>query len=42
MSGADCPACDGSWPARAQRIADLGATVAYLHEDQAFPGWSVL
>ena len=42
MNGADCPACDGSWPAGAQRIADLGATVAYLHEDQAFPGWSVL
>ena len=26
MSGAGCSACDGRWPAGAQRIADPGAT----------------
>lgn len=42
MSGSGCPACDGRWPSAAQRIADCGSTVAYLHDDQFFPGWTVL
>jgi diadenosine tetraphosphate (Ap4A) HIT family hydrolase len=37
-----CPACAGHWPAPAQWIADCGTTVAYLHDDQFFPGWTFL
>jgi len=37
-----CPACTGQWPPAGQRIADCGATVAYLHDDQFFAGWTVL
>ena len=37
-----CVACEGSWPASDHRIADLGRTTAYLHDDQFFPGWTVL
>jgi diadenosine tetraphosphate (Ap4A) HIT family hydrolase len=42
MTAAACPACSGRWPAPAQRIADCGSTVAYLHDDQYFPGWTFL
>ncbi|HXH81481.1 MAG TPA: HIT family protein [Candidatus Tectomicrobia bacterium] len=42
MSGAGCPACDGSWPAPTHRIVELPTTVAYLNEDQFFPGWTFL
>ncbi len=38
----DCPACLGRWPSAEQRLADLGVSVAYLNEDQFFPGWTVL
>ena len=38
---ADYPACDDGWPAGAQPIHDLDATIAYLQEDQALPGRSV-
>lgn len=37
-----CPACAGAWPAAALRIADCGTSVAYLNEDQFFPGWTFL
>lgn len=37
-----CPACTGEWPPRGQRIVELGASVAYLADDQFFPGWCVL
>jgi diadenosine tetraphosphate (Ap4A) HIT family hydrolase len=37
-----CPACAGRWPDPEDRIADCGSTVAYLHDDQFFPGWTVL
>jgi diadenosine tetraphosphate (Ap4A) HIT family hydrolase len=37
-----CPACQGAWPAADHRVADLGLTVASLHADQFFPGWTVL
>ncbi len=42
MSAADCAACAGRWPAPAHWIADRAATRAYLHEDQFFPGWTVV
>jgi diadenosine tetraphosphate (Ap4A) HIT family hydrolase len=35
-----CPACTGQWPSSAQRIADCGSSVAYLHDDQFFAGWT--
>jgi len=37
-----CKACQGIWPRRDHFVADLGMTAAYLHEDQFFPGWTVL
>ena len=37
-----CPACAGTWPRPDFRIADLDASIAYLHEDQFFPGWTLL
>jgi len=42
VSAVACPACAGLWPAPEQRIGDCGSTVAYLHDDQFFPGWTVL
>ena len=42
MNAPDCPACLGQWPADTQWIADCGSTVAYLHDDQFFPGWTLL
>ncbi len=39
---ADCPACSGRWPRADHRVADLGNSIAYLNEDQFFPGWTVL
>jgi diadenosine tetraphosphate (Ap4A) HIT family hydrolase len=38
----DCRACRGEWPDAAALIADCGPAVAYLNEDQFFPGWTVL
>jgi len=38
----DCPACSGRWPRADHRVAELGVSVAYLNEDQFFPGWTVL
>ncbi|MBA2252203.1 MAG: HIT family protein, partial [Nitrospirales bacterium] len=37
-----CTACSGQWPPADHRIADCGTSVAYLFEDQFFPGWTVL
>lgn len=37
-----CNACQGTWPRADHCIADLGLTTAYLHDDQFFPGWTVL
>ncbi len=42
MTSPDCKACRGEWPRKDHRIADCGLTVAYLHDDQFFPGWTVL
>jgi diadenosine tetraphosphate (Ap4A) HIT family hydrolase len=42
VSADACPACTGEWPSSAQRIAELSTSVAYLSDDQFFPGWSVL
>ncbi len=37
-----CKVCAGAWPGKDHKIAELGLTVSYLHEDQFFPGWTVL
>lgn len=37
-----CPACSGQWPPVDHRITDCGTSIAYLFEDQFFPGWTVL
>ena len=37
-----CVACQGTWPRQDHFIADLGLSKAYLHDDQFFPGWTVL
>lgn len=37
-----CLACLGAWPVPHLLIVDCGMTVAYLHEDQFFEGWTVL
>ena len=42
MSDTDCKACLGTWPRRDHFIADLGLSKAYLHDDQFFPGWTVI
>ncbi|MGH7324483.1 MAG: HIT family protein [Candidatus Rokuibacteriota bacterium] len=42
MTADDCPACAGRWPRADHRIAELGHSLAYLHEDQFFPGWTLL
>ena len=42
MSDPSCNACSGTWTSSDHFIADLGLSMAYLHEDQFFPGWTVL
>ena len=42
MSSQSCKACVDTWPDRSHFIADCGLTRAYLHDDQFFPGWTVL
>lgn len=42
MTDAICKACQGTWPRGDHFIADLGLSQAYLHEDQFFPGWTVV
>lgn len=42
MTTAACRFCGGEAPAADHRIGELGACVAYLHDDQFFPGWVVL
>lgn len=42
MTVGDCPACLGRWPSPDQRLAELDRSVAYLNDDQFFPGWTVL
>jgi diadenosine tetraphosphate (Ap4A) HIT family hydrolase len=38
----DCPACSKRWPRADHRVAELEVAIAYLNEDQFFPGWTVL
>lgn len=42
VSESTCRACTGTWPRSDHFLADLGLSKAYLHEDQFFPGWTVL
>jgi len=42
MKDPACKACSGIWPRADHFIADLGLSNAYLHDDQFFPGWTVV
>jgi diadenosine tetraphosphate (Ap4A) HIT family hydrolase len=42
MNEPNCKACQGTWPQPDHFIADLGLSQAYLHDDQFFPGWTVV
>jgi diadenosine tetraphosphate (Ap4A) HIT family hydrolase len=42
MTESACHACKGTWPRSDHFIADLGLSKAYLHDDQFFPGWTVV
>ena len=42
MTDPTCKACSGTWPGNDLFIADLGLSMAYLHDDQFFPGWTVV
>ena len=42
MKDSTCKACQGSWPREGHFVADLGLSKAYLHDDQFFPGWTVV
>jgi len=39
---AECAACCGRWPDVDNQIITLTESKVYLHEDQFFPGWTVL
>ncbi len=42
VTDSTCKACSGRWPRADHFIADLGLSMAYLHDDQFFPGWTVV
>jgi diadenosine tetraphosphate (Ap4A) HIT family hydrolase len=42
VSDGDCRACRPDWPPAESFIADCGPARAYLHDDQFFPGWTLL
>lgn len=42
MNTEGCSACTQQWPPSAQRILDCGSSIAYLHDDQFFAGWTFL
>ena len=42
MTDPSCKACSGIWPRTDHFIAVLGLSMAYLHDDQFFPGWTVV
>jgi diadenosine tetraphosphate (Ap4A) HIT family hydrolase len=42
MMDPTCKACQGSWPPKTHFIADLDLSKIYLHDDQFFPGWTVV
>lgn len=42
VSDSSCQACTGTWPRQDHFLEDLGLSKAYLHDDQFFPGWTVL
>lgn len=42
MSDTACKACQGSWPRQDHFVAEPGLSKVYLHDDQFFPGWTVV
>jgi diadenosine tetraphosphate (Ap4A) HIT family hydrolase len=37
-----CHACAGTWPRADHFILDLALSKVYLHDDQFFPGWTMV
>jgi len=42
MTDIPCAACQGTWPRQDHFIAALGLSKVYLHDDQFFPGWTIV
>ncbi len=42
MTTTPCVACRGTWPRQDHFVAELGLSKVYLHDDQFFPGWTVV
>ena len=42
MTDPECHVCAGAWPRADHFIIDLGLSKVYLHDDQFFPGWTVV
>jgi diadenosine tetraphosphate (Ap4A) HIT family hydrolase len=42
VSDRGCPRCEGRWPDERDRIREFETSIAYLHDDQYFPGWTLL
>jgi len=42
VSDSECKACTRAWPRDDHFILDLGLSSVYLHDDQYFPGWTVV
>lgn len=42
MSAPGCRACRSDWPPADDFIAECGPAKAFLHDDQFFPGWTVV
>ena len=42
MTDPVCKVCQAVWPKPDSLIIELGLTKVYLHDDQFFPGWTVV
>lgn len=42
MKDSGCKICSGAWPRADHFIIDLGLSKVFLHDDQFFPGWTVV
>jgi diadenosine tetraphosphate (Ap4A) HIT family hydrolase len=42
MTDSACEACRGDWPLKDHFIADFGLVRVFLHDDQFFPGWTIV
>jgi len=42
VNDSGCNICSGAWPRADHLIIDLGLSKVFLHDDQFFPGWTVV